>query len=747
MTPKIREKKITLTGLDVRRGDGEWFEDLIFAFFVINDIIYDIRQLLSLYAILSDTMSFLEKRQYKTDTNVVPQNETTIAALGSLKEDVVSKNFSQSQDIMSDDSPEQKKQKKIDNIWEKIKNIAYLNIGTVTNKEEFSSFFSHLTLEERESISLNQDAKTIINMLMNAHLNTLLSWQGSDRKNISASWWFWVFSDTGEWLTEEELVLQREMEEKQRLQEIETDPDYIALRVKVHDFCKELGQLNTEWQCINAWVLHDFLLSSIEQFCKKGRFDWITRVIDTRIADIKWLMITNKDDTDLITNSIGVFISGMVSYANHNNISLPKTESEVKKEVLPQYSPHESMRWMSNTTSRISEITVWITNSDDKEMIMLIKNFLYAKKDESDFVVRCSYPAFSEWEILQKEEDILLQFTEDEQEKIDLFPVKISYLERWTRDGALMMNDGTIIESKYHYQSRDREMYDNLAITTWSELIQSDLIFQWWNIRQTANTAYIWYDDIKVNMNIICGDTNNQALEHKYSTNNIYTQEQLDTVIQKFQKLLSKDIVIVWMSKNMKGFYDAKDIPKEAQPIFHIDLFFTPLDDNTIVMADVDALDNKYKWFVKKVMFDMKNQWKNIYTIPSPNNVSSQDPLLYFYSFNNSVLEDYVTQDWKVVKRAYVPQYYQEDRRYNNIVEDMKDASGQIILSDEKWMRESKEKLKEVWKWQYELCSFYDEARKVYESLWYTVVPIPISSSIRSSGAVNCRTFEKRTTD
>jgi hypothetical protein len=266
--------------------------------------------------------------------------------------------------------------------------------------------------------------------------------------------------------------------------------------------------------------------------------------------------------------------------------------------------------------------------------------------------------------------------------------------------------------------------------------MQSNLIFQWWNIRQTSSYAFIWSDDILINaMDWKKSLERNIKRIESYDFDEEKNNKRIDDVIEEFHKLLWKEIIPIWLRKvNWKRKHDGPQEPREG---FHIDLFVTPLNDEEIVVRE---------WLSEEIKNDLSKRFK-LHIIPNFR------PLNY----NNVLLENY--NKWEI-KRVYLPQYYngrfvENDEKMRgeiNYLEDLFKADERWNLSDEQksvierngWL----EKLKIEYGRRIKGDNYYEKntkAREFWEKLWYEVIPVSMNDkNIMSQWSLNCRTSETR---
>jgi len=131
-------------------------------------------------------------------------------------------------------------------------------------------------------------------------------------------------------------------------------------------------------------------------------------------------------------------------------------------------------------------------------------------------------------------------------------------------------------------------------------------------------------------------------------------QEIKHRIIKKIMRQIkdefweNKKLIVIWITKDTQWNYI---LPKYKQPVFHIDVFFTPLPDGSMVIWTGVKLD-----FEKIVKKQLEQLWKTVYIIPQWKYGKQ-----FSFSYLNVRIE---TKNWKTT--VFVPQYftYKTDIKY-----------------------------------------------------------------------------------
>jgi hypothetical protein len=299
----------------------------------------------------------------------------------------------------------------------------------------------------------------------------------------------------------------------------------------------------------------------------------------------------------------------------------------------------------------------------------------------------------------------------------------------WTRDGSIWMKDkngkAVIMEPKASFAERPAQWgwnsgNDYHAFVTGIDIIQSNLLFQWWNIRQTNNTVFVGIEDILANIDALqIGEDLAQKLNrsaHRMNPENIKSTD-IDKIVDNFSKTFWKKVFIVGAEKN----WDTWNMPATKQAFFHIDLFFTPIGKNEIVMADVPSSSSAYDWtmFVKN---SLEKQWFIVHKTPILTDYDRKDnksdrSTSVDLTYNNVLIERFVDKKtWVEIKKVYVPQYA-------STVDPNKRNHPELKVV---------EKLDQ-------------QALESWRKAWFEAIPIRVDfSNIDNQWSLNCRTNESR---
>lgn len=349
----------------------------------------------------------------------------------------------------------------------------------------------------------------------------------------------------------------------------------------------------------------------------------------------------DRKDPEKIRNSIHIFLTSLVSALHKDGIDIPWWEKNIRKNILWETMLEE--KWMSNIDGRIHSISSVIRPLSYTLIIDIIK----AKRTETNF----------QYNLFYESRDSLLWFLNLlDKENLPEINKKLNFVKidgvrwiseywPWTRDGAIttINSNGkyTIIESKLSRatdKTNDNGWGDLIAYNTWNDIRQSELIFQWGNVRQTNGFMFIWVDDIIANLNNMQHSTSqlDSALVLNWKVE--FSQEEIQRILHEFEKEFWKRIIPIGMNNENWHW----SIPR-SQPtsMYHIDLFLTPIWEKELIVAESDE-----KWLLD-VIEELKKQWFIIHPLPS--NISEA-------TYNNAIIEQYNSEQG-IIKKVYLPQY------------------------------------------------------------------------------------------
>jgi len=400
-----------------------------------------------------------------------------------------------------------------------------------------------------------------------------------------------------------------------------------------------------------------------------------------------------------------LLISSIKSELNKNKINnkdnLHFSEMDIRKKVLWIKLAEFKKIWESNIDWRINNICISI----NKDVTPTILSFIKENRQNTNFKLTLFYH--------NKEDLIRNFFWKLKKEDFDRIEKNVTYvytkdvnIHKWStlinirnRDWAILLWDWTILETKSSYQDDLTEQYDNLVPVFWKDIYQSELYFQWWNIRQTEKNIFIGYDDIYAT---IKKDNINNVW--KYIKDDNISSDQIREAIQMFEKEFGKKAIVIWLNKDANWEYV---LPKEKQlrALFHIDVFITPIDEKTIIVRDFseESWSEKETKFTNNVAKQLIQEWFVVHRMKTK----------WIYTYNNALVENYIDENNNKIKKIYIPKY---------------------ILSQD-------------FEWDY-LWKLNKDAKEFYTNLWFDVVQIEIDNSIiRAQWALNCITFEDRTSN
>lgn len=433
-------------------------------------------------------------------------------------------------------------------------------------------------------------------------------------------------------------------------------------------------------------------------------------------------------------SALQVVISTLFSFQNTYNVIFTNlAESDVKWKCIEWYSLPEFV-WMSTNSWRISDLSLVYNHNQEHDFDMLLHKIIDAKKWEA-FKLKILY---NEHESSNELFKLKMSFFHGNViERIPTSSEKSSKYEQvnpWIRDWAMRLKNWTIVRP-FISDPTYSDIYEELAISEWVDVIQSKLDFQWWNIRQNESTAFIWYDTIFKNYRLRRLWNRDLTAEEtlRIASSDWTIWIYINEIINDFRSLFWKEIIVLWLTKDVSWDYI---IPKIPQPIYHIDLFFTPINEHEISIGDMVNMDpylEEFSW-EKTAKWDFKNaksrindviqQFNSDYKITKIKSVqkcrkttSVSTKCDSSYSYNNILLEEYIIW-WKTIKRAWIPDYFpwefwEHEFRVSNDDEIMKKA--------------------------------FIEIKAFYSKKWYEVIEIPISTkTITKWWSLNCSVFEKR---
>ncbi len=447
---------------------------------------------------------------------------------------------------------------------------------------------------------------------------------------------------------------------------------------------------------LNIGKLESFLGSFSQLSLAQNETDLLKRIFLERNTELRQY----PEKTHHIVLSL---ISSLKAFCNGNaTVDYNFDESSIKHQILSDYSEtlSGSREIMSNIDGRMRGISI-ILDSSSSYYFQTLKQVLQAKKNESDFSLKCLF----------KDESYKTKFIEYLKQQNFQYPppnllfvnandTSIGRFDVWARDGAVRLSNGTIIEPKKHYSKGNAAAYDSLIPVEGSDIVQSELVFQGGNMRATDNMLFLGSDDIFDTIHA------NKHLVERYNRDH---DKCVKYVVRLFEKEFGKKVMVI--GKMAIG----KRKVREKQGIFHIDMCMTPLGNHDMLFAGpIQGSSPKQNEFLKEERQRLVENGYNIISLPYFN---SGD---FYITYNNSLIEKYTDSGGKKVKKVYLPQYYagkEDDPVYSYSVGDQ----------------------------QLDLEKMNKEAMEVYKQQGFEVVPIDISVSIISrSGSLNCLTFEDR---
>jgi len=433
------------------------------------------------------------------------------------------------------------------------------------------------------------------------------------------------------------------------------------------------------------WIfLKRFIIYFTKKYPGQGHIWRLLKILDDRFYDIKKSIWTWKEKL-----SIKLLLSSLKSLENFSTFNDSKKIDDnffIRKEkILPLIIKEDIKKYKIDSLWKIKEVSLIVSNDSIEEFIWIIKamskginkiNIIY-KKDENIILLK---KILSKWELLKinfiKKEDLNYRNN-----------------DKWIRDWAVQI-DWKIVESFSNRQVGSSESYDKLSLPLNLELEQSNLYFEWWNVRQTNSYVFIWYDDIYKNIEWI------------------KTNAKINEVKEKFEKMFNwKKVIIIWLENHKNWKYKIK---KRSQEIFHIDMYITPVSDREIIVWRFEKWNIKNEYLNKEAL-RLSKMWFTVHRI---DNIEKDISGSWSLTYNNSLIENYKNNNWKTIKKVFLPEYNFDDLiKYN--------PKTSITKND---VLESNRK-----------------AINLYKSFGYEVISVPISADfINSWGSLNCITFEKR---
>lgn len=457
--------------------------------------------------------------------------------------------------------------------------------------------------------------------------------------------------------------------------------------------------------------------------------------IFSNILNNRWLDYDNLNKQQLTKDEKAnqeiiitkLLISSFKSEINKLNIRswdpLYFNELEIRKEIFWEEVAQFEKKWMSNVDGKITNLSFFLIDSENGKDLFFdssILDFVKAKSNDELCKVNILYNDLNAVrkllsKVSQSDRNLI-------EKKVNFILAKDIGTSVWCirmRDAAVSMQDWTICESNSSYQYSLTEQYDNLAPKMWSDIIQSDLVFQWWNMRQTEKYLFIGYDDI---MATIKKENWSKRLDSTMKPrkpipwNQEEYNKRITETIEKFKKNFGKEVVVLWLEKDIQWNYE--EINNKQSP-FHIDLIMTPIDDNNVLVWYQDDFNKDIS--AQKIVNQLNRLWITAHKIPQ----------FWQYTYNNVLIESYI-EDWQMKKVVYIPKYYK--------------GSSELIKSEE---INSEEINSETFVYIKDLNNFYDKmnsaAKESYEKLWFEVHQISISEEVlNKKWALNCITFESR---
>ncbi len=306
----------------------------------------------------------------------------------------------------------------------------------------------------------------------------------------------------------------------------------------------------------------------------------------------------------------------------------------------------------------------------------------------------------------------------------------------WARDSYVMTrtSDGknVVMEPRgrtYYPGHGDRDVADRIVATTGERLITSPLIFDGGDMR--ASGKYLFVGAITIIQNIPAGE--------------LATPENVQKVVAKFKKQFGKEVIVVGFTQKIDehgnaGEYLAplKTDMDKAEPVFHLDLYFTPLSNNTIAIADPqltkEILEKMKDTDFDKATVELQKYEDNTYLIErtigalkqfrnATESLSNQEDL-------DRIAADMKSQGFNVIRIPYFQRYVSPISYNNALVENFLENGKQIT---------------QISLPQYGIKELDESAVHAYERAGVRVLPINgLFRGIDLMGALNCLTSEKR---
>ena len=302
----------------------------------------------------------------------------------------------------------------------------------------------------------------------------------------------------------------------------------------------------------------------------------------------------------------------------------------------------------------------------------------------------------------------------------------------WARDSYVMTrtSDGksAVMEPKgrTRYPSAgDRDVADRIVATTGEQLLTSQLIFDGGDMR--ASGEYLFVGAITIMQNIPQGKS--------------ATPENVQEVMNKFEKQFGKKIKVVGSTQEInkngeKGKYlepVSTDVEK-AEPVFHLDLYFTPLNNKTIAIADPNL--------TKKILQNMQDKNFSEMATELMEGIGSYEILQELRQFRDTseslpsqkeldrIAAEMESQGFTIIRVPYFQALNFPVSYNNSLIENYSENNEQIT---------------QISIPQYGIKALDAAARNVYEQAGMKVIPIDgLAPGVTQMGALNCLTSEKR---
>jgi len=305
----------------------------------------------------------------------------------------------------------------------------------------------------------------------------------------------------------------------------------------------------------------------------------------------------------------------------------------------------------------------------------------------------------------------------------------------WARDSYVMVKapDGKNAVMEPRGRTRypglsDRNVADRIVATTGERLITSPLVFDGGDLRVSGENLFV--GAITIIQNIPKGK--------------LATPDNVQQVVEKFQKQFGKKVIVVGFTQEIDaqgnaGGYLAplQTTAEKAEPVFHLDLYFTPLNNNTIAIGDPALTKKVLKSMGKSIFSKREAELSGKGTLAE--GLKIMEALKRFKGSKGSLPNqrqlDQVASDMKAkgFNVIRVPYFQDGDypMSYNNVlVENFKDGNEQVT---------------QVSLPQYGIPELDKIAIKVYQKAGIKVIPIDgLLPGIYQMGALDCLTSEKR---